>query len=108
MNIKKKIRDWLGISTLENQNRQLLIKQKQLEELISTLSSGVVDIHFKGQTQIYIVSKLGDGYFTHIDANFEGLESLHDFVKEVKKRFGGPRMQWDVPMYIRGITKNWS
>lgn len=63
-------------------------RQDKLEEIISTLSSGVVDVHFKSQSQIYIVSKLGKGYFAHIAANFENYNDLTNFVKDVKKQYG--------------------
>lgn len=78
-------------------------RQEKLEELISTLSSGIVDVHFKSPSQIYIVSKLGDGYFTHIDADCS-YEELIKFVKEVKQRFGNPKMQWDDPSGSKGLA----
>jgi len=79
------------VEWLERQNQEL-------KDIIAQLSCGVVDVHFKEETQIFVISRLGKGCIFHFPAHFSSLPALHDFVQHLRLRFGKTeRITYDVP-----------
>lgn len=93
--IKYKLRQWLGVE----ENTQSI---KCLNELYGNLVSIGVDVHFKEPHMILIYSKLNGGQLRHIEASFDNLYQLNNFVKDLRERFRTDRETWDFPC---GVSK---
>lgn len=94
--IRKKLRTWLGIERNEEDI-------ETLDRLYSDLTSIGVDVHFKSPHMILIFTKLGGGQIHHIDANFQDLKELNDFVRWLKEKYRPREVYWDLPPHLR----NW-
>lgn len=78
----------------------IILKKKvaELEEQLSNLSIIGVDISMKSPSTIIVVSKIHGGQIRIIDANFETMDELRNFVEETKKRYGIKSSTiWDEP-----------
>lgn len=96
LQVKSRLRRWLGIERHED-------RLDDLNQLYSDLVSIGVDVHFKEPHMILIYSRLKGGQLRHIDANFESLAELNDFVKWLKEKYKTEKTTWDVPYASTGM-----
>jgi hypothetical protein len=103
--LKRKIRSWLGVEDdvirLSLLCRDLIASHARLSQLHKDLVSIGVDVHFKTPSMILIYSHLQGGQIRHIDANFESMVELNEFVKCLKEQFMTKAVMWDAPGVIR-------
>lgn len=92
--LKNKLVVWLGLSEMRND----IEKVKQVVGAATTIG---VDVNFGSPHMIIVFSKLNGGQIRHIDAQFDGLKELEEFVRVIKERYGARKMVYDMPNSIR-------
>jgi pentose-5-phosphate-3-epimerase len=88
----------LGIKKLEDE-------VASLRSLIRNTTTIGVDVHFRSQTQIMVISRLRDGYIKRIDLHFENFLELQRVIKELKERYSTDDVVCDAPRHFRDLTK---
>ena len=98
--IKEKIKEWLrgylGINAIVKSLRNHGSRLHAFEKLTNI----GVDVHMKRgvDTQIIVVSHLGEGMVRAIDMRFDNYRELVHFVKMLKGSYQPYRIEWDGPM----------
>ena len=88
--LKRKLRNWLGIDKL---NRDI----GKLYSLNENLVSIGADINFRSPHKIIVMSKINGGQIHFIDANFENIKELKNFVDMLKERYNTSDVTYDGP-----------
>lgn len=102
--LKRKLQNWLGIHILNNKTvsferrlHELSIKIDDLYRLNKDLVSIGADIHFRSPHKIIVMSKINGGQIHFIDANFENIRELKNFVDMLKERYNTSDVTYDLP-----------
>ena len=93
--VRGKIARWLGI------DKQRMDIDTLLNEYNNLVSIGV-DVHFKSPHMILVYSDLGGGQLRHIEASFDNLKELTEFVNSLRLRFKTNRVIFDSPVWLKG------
>ncbi|RLB94058.1 MAG: hypothetical protein DRH26_02210 [Deltaproteobacteria bacterium] len=94
--LRNKVNKFLRIDELSCQLRKL---ESEFEEL----SQIGVDVHFKEQSQVFIISKINGGQIRHVAAHFDSLKDLNTFSDSLKERFRTRQVVWDAPSSLRDL-----
>jgi hypothetical protein len=74
-----------------------------LETFVQDIVNLGVDVHFKTPHMILIYTRLGGGQIREIEAQFEDLKALDEFVRELRTRFRTNNVTVDMPFGLRGM-----
>jgi len=106
MNLKNRLRSWLGININED-------RLDKLDELYSGLTSIGVDVSptRKSPHTVIVLSKLNGGQVRIIDTHFGTLKELEEFCKWLKEKYRAENNVVDRPwrnsIFDREILGDW-
>lgn len=76
-------------NSVNSQNVSISHFKGEIRDIVSGLSAIGIDAHFKGQSQIIVMSKAGGkDYVKIIDAEFDSYKHVIDSVKHLEASFG--------------------
>lgn len=94
--IRKKLLKFLGVPEIAH-------RLSVVEDRIGALSQPGIDLDFKEQTQVYIVSKIDGGQIRHIPAHFDNRRDLDAFAQEIRQKFQKKPVIRKTPLWIGRI-----
>lgn len=97
--LRIKLRKWLGIEQNTANIDYLCSEYYRIEQVLAHATLTAVDAHYKSNSTIVIASTLKGGNVQIIDAHFESLAQLHDWVKHAVPRHS--RIIEDMPRPFR-------
>jgi hypothetical protein len=85
--IRRKLRTWLGIEEID----------KHYHDIVNL----GIDVHFKKPHMILIYSRFNGGLIKHIEADFQNLKELNEFVRELEIKYRTKKTIFDSPRNMK-------